>query len=106
MRQADDLARTDEAAAADVLEKKAAPTVDVALTTGANVHLETPWAVERRDELLGVLRDRRRAIPTYAAALRGTDIDQKLAAVEAELALEQRAIGAAEHVTAGRDGGG
>jgi len=105
LQEADDLARTDEAAAADLLEKQASPTAEVALTIGDRVYLETPWAAARRDELMAVLRDRKEAIPAYATALRGTDIDQKLAAVERELALERRAIEAVEHVTAGRDGG-
>jgi hypothetical protein len=36
----------------------------------------------------------------YAAALRGTDLDAKLAAIEAQVALQKRAVEAAASVAA------
>jgi hypothetical protein len=53
-----------------------------------------------------VLKDRRDAIPSYVSALRGEDLDAKLAAVEAQLTLQRRAIQAATAALAGPEDAG
>jgi hypothetical protein len=102
LKEADDASHAgDDARAALVLEKTALPAADEAIAEATHDTVETPWGRARREELLALLADRRTEIPRYAAALRGTDLDAKLAAVEAQLALQKRALQTATAVMAG-----
>ncbi len=59
--------------------------------TGAS---DTAWARSRRDALVSVMRERQASLPPYAQALRGEDIEAKLAAVETQIALQKKALDA------------
>ena len=97
LKQADDSsAAGDDEGAALLLEKNASPAADAAIALAGAARIHTPWGESRRGELLEVLRARKAEIPRYAAALRGTDVNEKLAAAEAQLALQRRAIHAVE----------
>ena len=91
----------EDARAAALLETRAAPAADRAIAEADALTMETPWGTARREALRRVLSDRRAEIPRYAAALRGTDLDAKLAAIEAQVALQKRALEAAASVAAG-----
>ena len=96
MKEADDASRAGEdERAASILETSALPGVVSAIAETEAHPPESAWARSRQQTMLGVLRARREEIPNYVAALRGTDLDAKLAAVEAQLALQKRAIDAA-----------
>jgi hypothetical protein len=96
LKEADDASRAGEdAKAASILETSAVPAAEAAIAETSAKLPETPSAQERQRELLAVLKDRRAEIPRYVEALRGTDLDAKLAAVEAQLALQKRAMQAA-----------
>ncbi len=106
LKEADDLASrhekdgapgANELEAAALLERNALPAATDALALATTSAVTTPWADARKRELVGILQDTKDEIPRYAAALRGTDIDAKLAAIQAEVALEKRTI---EAVTA------
>jgi hypothetical protein len=96
LKEADDASgANDDARAASLLETKAAPAADAALAFARATPAETPSGQARLQAMVSVMEDRRAEIPKYAAALRGTDLDAKLASVEAQLALQKRAMTAA-----------
>jgi hypothetical protein len=96
LKRVDDLsAKGDDTAAALFLEKDAAGQADRAFATATAASVTTEWGKARRDEWLAILRDRRAEIPRYLAALRSNDLEAKLAAVEAQAALQRRALAAA-----------
>jgi hypothetical protein len=93
LKSADDASREgDDAKAASLLEGDADHASAEALAEAEREPLETPWARARRDAMLAVIRERRAAITLYAQALRGEDLDAKLAAIEAQVALEKKAL--------------
>jgi len=96
LKRADDSSRAgDDARAAELLEGDARRAAEEALAEAAREPLETDWARARRDAIVGVIRDRQASIPAYAAAIRGDGLEEKLAAVEAQIALQKRALDAA-----------
>jgi hypothetical protein len=93
LKRADEIAmKGDELRAADLLDQQAIPAADVALEGVKTAHVETPWGRERQDELRALLSDRRAEIPLYASALRSTDLESKLGAVQKQVELEKRTI--------------
>ena len=93
LKSADDASRAgDDARAADLLEGAAARASRDAVAEAEREPLETPWGRARRDAILAVLRERQAAIAPYARAVRGEDLDAKLAAIEAQIALQKRAL--------------
>jgi hypothetical protein len=96
LKSADDASRAgDEAKAASLLESTAAQASTEAIAEAVREPVETAWARARRDALLAVMRERQSSIAPYAQALRGEDLEAKLAAVEAQLALQKKALDAA-----------
>jgi hypothetical protein len=93
LKQADEIAmKGDELRAADLLDKEGIPAADAALEAVKAAHVETQWGHERQDELRALLGDRRAEIPRYASALRSTDLESKLGAVQKQVELEKRTI--------------
>jgi hypothetical protein len=93
LKSADDASRAgDDAKAASLLEGVGARASAAAVAEAEREPLETSWARGRRDVLLAVMRARGASIPSYALALRGEDLDTKLAAVQAQLALQEQAL--------------
>ncbi len=96
LKSADDASRAgDEARAATILESGATEASNEAIAEAEREPLETAWAGARRDAILAVMRERRGSIAPYAQALRGEDLDAKLAAIEAQIGLQKRALEAA-----------
>jgi hypothetical protein len=105
LKRADDLsAKGDDLAAANALDKFALPRATAAAAQAHAAIVTTPWAKERVAEWTAIAADRAREIPIYAAALRGDDIAAKLAALEAQTAIQKRAIAAAAAVKTGQGG--
>jgi hypothetical protein len=93
LKRADDAAQAgDDARAADLLEGDVTQASSVAVAEAQAEPLETPWGRARRDAILAVMRERQAAIAPYARAIRGDDLDAKLAAVEAQIALQKKAL--------------
>jgi hypothetical protein len=93
LKQADEIAmKGDELRAADLLDQQAIPAADAAIAAVKSAQVETPWGHERQDELRALLSDRRAEIPRYASALRSTDLESKLGAVQKQVELEKRTI--------------
>jgi hypothetical protein len=97
LKEADDeSAKGNDTQAADLLESKATPAADDAIKVAEAQTCLTPWGNDQKSALLGVLHERHDAIPVYAKALRGDDLDAKLAAVEKQIDIEKRAIDVAQ----------
>lgn len=93
LKEADDeSAGQNDKHAAEILETKAKPAADDAIKVAEAQTCTTTWCKDQKSALLGILQERRDAIPTYASALRGEDLDAKLAAVEKQIDIEKRAI--------------
>jgi hypothetical protein len=93
LKTADDASQAgDDAKAAGLLEGVAARAAIDAIAEAEREPFETPWARARRDALVAVMRDRQASIEGYAAAVRGEDLEAKLTAVQAQLALQKRAL--------------
>lgn len=97
LKEADDAsAKGDDAKAADILESKAASAADAAIQTADSQNCATQWCSDQKAALLSVLHDRKDAIPVYAKALRGDDLEAKLAAVQKQIDIEKRAMEVSE----------
>jgi hypothetical protein len=88
----DEAAKGNDALAADALDKKALPAANDAIGVAEGQSVQSAWGRTQKDALLGSLRDRKAEIPRYAQALRGDDLEAKLAAVEKQVALEKKAM--------------
>lgn len=92
-------ARTDGPAAAALVEARAIPDADRMVQVAEGAAVKSAWGTERKRELGDIARDQRAELPRYAAALRAGDLKAILTETEAQLALGQRAMTAAAHVT-------
>jgi len=103
MREADSATGKGEAdAAADALAARARPAVDEALRAAENATVNSGWGRAKRGELLAILRDRKAEIPKYEDAVRGGDPEKMLASIEAQAAIERRALATVAALKAGR----
>lgn len=78
--------------AASILETKAIPIADEGIAIADAQTPATDWGRKEKDALRSLLRDRRDSIPGYAASLRSSDLEVKLAAMEKQKTLEKRAL--------------
>jgi hypothetical protein len=93
MRDADAAtARGDAGAAADIVGTRARPAVEEALRAAEGAPLKTDWGKAKREQLVGILRDRKAEMPKYEEAVKGGDPEKMLAAIEAQAAIERRAL--------------
>jgi hypothetical protein len=87
--------------AARVVDNDAIPAADRAIDAAKRSQPESAWGRARKDELLLAMTDRRDELPRYAAALRAQDLEQQLASVEKQLAIEKRAMTVAQAIKDG-----
>lgn len=93
MREADAAAHAGEAEkAVDIVTKRARPAVEDGLRAGDAIVPKSAWGQAKREELLGILRDRKAEMPRYEEAIRADDPEKMLATVEAQAAIERRAL--------------
>ena len=103
MREADTATgKGDAGAAADIVSGRAKPAVDEALRAAEATTLRTDWGRSKRDELLGIFRARKAEMPRYEEAVKGGDPEKMLAAIEAQAAIERRALATVAAVNEGR----
>ncbi len=92
LKQADDASHAgNDVQAADILKRTAAPAADEALAKANAIDARTAWGRKEKDALVALARDRKDEVGRYERALRGTDLDEKLAALQKQLEIEQRA---------------
>lgn len=92
----------DAGAATGIVGARARPAVDEAIAAAENASLKTDWGRQKRAELLALLRDRKAQMPSYEEAVKGGDPEKMLAAIEAQAAIERRALVTVAAVEAGR----
>jgi hypothetical protein len=94
LRDADDATRVGDAGAATTLiTGRAAPAVDEALRTLPPPEaMKSDWGRGKREELVGILRDRKAEMPKYEDAVKTGDPEKMLTAIQAQAAIERRAL--------------
>lgn len=103
MRDADDATRTGDAgAAATTVASRAVPAVDEALRSAEGASMKSDWGKRKRDELVAILRDRKAEMPRYEDAVKTGDPEKMLSAIQAQAAIEQRALATVAAVQEGR----
>ena len=95
MHAADDaVAKGDATKALGLIESDAKPAIDEGLKRADGATLKTEWAKAKRDAMANVLRDRKNELPRYTEAVKSNDAEKLLAAIEAQAAIERRALAA------------
>ena len=103
MREADDATRDgDSGAAALTISRDALPAVDEALRVAEGAPMKSEWGKGKRDELVAILRDRKAEMPKYEDAVKTGDPEKMLAAIQAQAAIERRALATVAAVQEGR----
>jgi hypothetical protein len=103
MRDADDATRVGDAGAASLaVTSRAGPSVDEALRAAESAPIKTAWGKAKRDELAAILRDRKAEMPKYDEAVKSNDPEKMLAAIQAQAAIERRALATVSAVQEGR----
>lgn len=93
MHAADDaVAKGDGAKALALIESDAKPAIEEGLKRADAATLKTEWAKGKRDAIAGVLRDRKNELPRYVEAVKSNDAEKLLSAIEAQAAIERRAL--------------
>ena len=87
--------------AARLVDDDAIPAADRAIDVAKQALPESVWGRARKDELLSAMNERRDELPKYAAALRAQDLEQQLASVEKQIAIEKRAMTVAQAIKDG-----
>lgn len=102
LKKADDAERAGhDAEAADILKRTASPAADQAVAAAETLAPRTPWGKKERDALVALEHDRKDELAHYESALRSGDLDDKVAALKKQLAIEQRAKSIAEEIARG-----
>lgn len=73
------------------MKRTAVPAADDAVKAANAIDAKTAWGRKEKDALVSLARDRKDEVGRYEGALRGTDLDAKLAALQKQLEIEQRA---------------
>ncbi len=103
MRDADDATRVGDAGAASLaVTSRAAPAVDEALHAAESATMRSDWGKAKRDELAAILRDRKAEMPKYDEAVKSNDPQKMLEAIQAQAAIERRALTTVAAVQKGR----
>lgn len=99
MHAADDaVAKGDGGKALALIESDAKPAIEEGLKRADGATLKTEWGKARRDAIAGVLRDRKNELPRYTEAVKSNDAEKMLSAIEAQAAIERRALAAVEGI--------
>ncbi len=95
MAEADAAARNgDVPAAIDAVDHRAQPAIEAGLRLTASADPKTEWGRAQRDVFARILEDRRAELTPYRDAIRSTDAERLVAAIDAQAKIERRAIAA------------
>lgn len=93
MREADEATRDGDAGAARLaVTRRATPAVDEAIAALDSATMKSTWGRAKSVELASILRDRKAEMPKYEQAVATGDPEQLLAAIQAQAAIERRAL--------------
>lgn len=103
MRDADDATRVGDAGAASLaVTSRAVPAVDEALHAAESATMRSEWGKAKREEMAAILRDRKAEMPKYDEAVKSNDPEKMLTAIQAQAAIERRALVTVAAVQEGR----
>jgi hypothetical protein len=89
-------------AALDAIDNEVRPAIEEGLRLAEAARPSSSWGKETTAALGGILRDRKNELPRYAEAVSNDMPDELLAAMEAQAAIERRAIAAVEAIPGAR----
>jgi hypothetical protein len=93
MHAADEaVAKGDAARALALIDTEAKPAIEEGLRLADSATIKTEWGKGRRDAIANVLRDRKNELPRYTEAVKSNDAEKMLSAIEAQAAIERRAL--------------
>lgn len=93
MHAADDaVAKGDGARALSLVDSEARPAIDEGLRLADATKPKTPWGKSKHEQISRVLLDRKNELPRYTEAVKSNDAEKMLAAIEAQAAIERRAL--------------
>lgn len=99
MHAADDaVAKNDGAKALALIESDAKPAIEEGLRLADATAMKTEWGKAKREEVRKVLVDRKNELPRYTEAVKSNDAEKLLSAIEAQAAIERRALVAVEGI--------
>lgn len=78
--------------AADLLKRTAEAAANAAVDAANALAPRTPWGRDEKAKLVALESERRDEVARYESALRGDDLDKRLAALEKQLELEKRVV--------------
>jgi len=95
MHAADDaVAKGDATRALALIDSDVRPAIDEGLRLAGSAPIKTDWARGKRDQIQKVLVDRKNELPRYTEAVKSNDAEKLLSAIEAQAAIERRALAA------------
>jgi hypothetical protein len=95
MHTADDAAaKGDATKALALIESDVKPAIEDGLRLADSAPVKTEWGKAKRDAIATVLRDRKNELPRYTEAVKSNDAEKMLSAMEAQAAIERRALAA------------
>ena len=103
MREADTATgKGDAGSAADIVSSRARPAVEEALHAAESATMRSEWGKAKREEMAAILRDRKAEMPKYDEAVKSNDPEKMLTAIQAQAAIERRALTTVAAVQEGR----
>jgi hypothetical protein len=95
MHAADDaVAKGDATTALALIDSDAKPAIEEGLRVAGSANMKTEWGKTKRDQIQKVLVDRKNELPRYTDAVKSSDTEKLLSAIEAQAAIERRALAA------------
>lgn len=95
MHAADDaVAKGDASRALVLIDTEAKPAIEQGLRLADTTTVQTEWGKAKRDQIQKVLVDRKNELPRYTEAVKSNDAEKLLSAIEAQAAIERRALAA------------
>ncbi len=79
-------------AAVDILKRTAQSAGSAAVDAANAIAPRTTWGKTEKTTLVALETERRDSVERYESALRGTDLDEKLEAVQKQIDLEKRVL--------------
>jgi hypothetical protein len=95
MHAADDaVAKGDATKALALIDSDAKPAIEEGLRLADSATIKTDWGKGKRDQIQKILVDRKNELPRYTEAVKSNEAEKLLSAIEAQAAIERRALAA------------
>ena len=99
MHAADDaVAKGDGPRALALIDSDAKPAIEEGLRLADATPMKTEWGKAKREQIQRILVDRKNELPRYTEAVKSNDAEKLLSAIEAQAAIERRALAAVDGI--------